>query len=123
MGETEFHSGCLLCNRAWVALLLRKHSYSSRWVGLSIQGISGNYNSDTRSGLFQFGECQITLLPYGNWKQARLRQVCPPAWAVPACTDEVVIIASFFAKIMTNMLFSHPMFIYYISEFLILSFS
>lgn len=61
MGETEFHSCRLLCNRAWLALVMRKHSCSANWAVLSIQGIGGNYNSDTGAGLFQFWECQITL--------------------------------------------------------------
>lgn len=33
----------------------------------------------------------------------------PPAWATPACTDEVIIVASCLVKIIANMLFFHFM--------------
>lgn len=43
-----------------LVLPLKKHSCSSDWAGLSIQGISENFNNDTRSGFPQFWKCQIT---------------------------------------------------------------
>ena len=66
------------------------------------------------------GQLHFCLMGTGNKPNP---DICPPAWAVPACTDDVVIIASFFVKIMTNVLFSHSMSIYHISAFLSFSLS